>query len=73
MRERGGARDGGADKQSPPDLPGGCTAGDDPAEMVCGMHRRTDADMLGAGTRVGKCRLQGTPCNAARNKREDAS
>ena len=31
------------EKESPPDLPGGCTAGQDPAEMVGGMHRRTDA------------------------------
>ena len=29
-------------KESPPDLPGGCTAGQNPAEMVGGMHRRTD-------------------------------
>ncbi len=30
------------EKESPPDLPGGYTAGLAPAEMVCGMHRRTD-------------------------------
>ncbi len=31
-----------AEKESPPDLPGGCTAGQSLAEVVGGMHRRTD-------------------------------
>jgi hypothetical protein len=45
-------------KESPPDLPGGCTARVDPAEMVGGMHRRTDAGSLAGGTAGGKWRLR---------------
>ena len=41
-------------KESPPDLPGGYTAREDPAEMVGGMYRRTDDDSLDCGTASGK-------------------
>jgi hypothetical protein len=48
------------EKESPPDLPGGCTAGQSLAEVVGGMHRRTDERTLGRGTTSCKCGWQRT-------------
>jgi hypothetical protein len=41
-----------AEKESPPDLPGGCTARQSLAEVVGGMHRRTDELYARVGNRT---------------------
>ncbi len=65
-----GFRRNAATKKSPPDLPGGYTAEVDSAEMVGGMHRRTDGCSLGLGTAAGKWSLRGVSGLSMRSPRE---